>query len=45
MGLDKIKSIADAKKAQMADVDATLSKFTEEGFVVPPSSAEQAGSN
>ena len=27
----------------MADVDATLSKFTEEGFVVPPSSTKQAG--
>lgn len=43
MGLNKIKSIADTKKAQMADVDAKLSKFTEEGFVVPPSSVEQTG--
>lgn len=43
MGFDKIKSIADTKKAQMADVDAKLSKFTEEGFVVPPSSTKQAG--
>ena len=43
MGFDKIKSIADTKKAQMADVDAKLAKFTEEGFVVPPSSVEQTG--
>jgi len=43
MGLNKIKSIADTKKAQMADVDAKLAKFTEEGFVVPPSSVEQTG--
>ena len=43
MGLNKIKSIADTKKAQMADVDAKLAKFNEEGFVVPPSSVEQTG--
>ena len=43
MLFDKIKSKADVKQSQMADVDATLSKFTEEGFVVPPSSTAQAG--
>lgn len=43
MGFDKIKSIAETKKAQMADVDAKLSKFTDDGFVVPPSSVEQTG--
>lgn len=43
MGFNKIKSIVDTKKAQMADVDAKLSKFTEEGFVVPPSATKQAG--
>ena len=43
MGLNKIKSIADTKKAQMVDVDAKLSKFTDEGFVVPPSATKQAG--
>tara|TARA_R110000772_G_scaffold116188_2_gene221257 strand:+ start:383 stop:2167 length:1785 start_codon:yes stop_codon:yes gene_type:complete len=43
MLFDKIKSKADVKQSQMADVDATLSKFTEEGFVVPPSSTKQAG--
>jgi hypothetical protein len=43
MGLNKIKSIADTKKAQMVDVDAKLSKFNEEGFVVPPSATKQAG--
>ena len=43
MAFDKIKNAADIKKAQMADVDAKLAQFTEEGFVVPPSSTKQAG--
>ena len=43
MAFDKIKSKADVKQSQMADVDAKLAKFTEEGFVVPPSSTQQAG--
>lgn len=43
MAFDKIKSKADVKQSQMADVDAKLAKFTEEGFVVPPSSVEQTG--
>jgi hypothetical protein len=43
MAFDKIKSRADVKQSQMADVDAKLAKFTEEGFVVPPSLVEQTG--
>ena len=30
MGLNKMKSIAETKKAQMSDVDAKLSKFTDD---------------
>jgi len=43
MGFDKIKTIADKKTSQMSDVDAKLANFTNEGFVVPPSSIESTG--
>jgi len=43
MGFDKIKTIADKKTLQMSDVDAKLANFTNEGFVVPPSSIESTG--
>ena len=43
IAFDKVKSIADTKKAQLADVDSKLSKFTDDGFVIPPSESKQAG--
>tara|TARA_R110002050_G_scaffold291697_1_gene446451 strand:- start:42 stop:1829 length:1788 start_codon:yes stop_codon:yes gene_type:complete len=43
MAFDKIKNAADIKRAQMADVDAKIANFTEEGFVIPPSAVESTG--
>ena len=43
MLFEKVKTKADIKASEMADVDVKNKSFTEQGFVIPPSLVESAG--
>ena len=43
MLFDKVKTKADIKASEMADVDVKNKSFTDEGFVIPPSAVESTG--